>query len=277
MLELDDAQALAGADDKFFDTSGAMERVADAPSGPSAPDAGGAGRGRRLLARALGALTICIGAGALWGWALAIGVLKTGLAGAPEIKPATAAVLMLCGASLALSTFGARLRRVSAALGLAAGAIGAIFVLEYVLRRNLGVDHFLLRDTAAHHPGRPYVSACLGFVALGGALALMGLGDRFAATLRALLALGVMLLALTVALGYFITPAEFGGAERAVRVLDHHGGGLRAALGGNPAGRRAQGLDEPPAACRRADRQPDRACGAGGDLAGECRGAETQP
>jgi PAS domain S-box-containing protein len=205
LLEPNDARALAGADDQFFDTSGGMERGADPVAGAGS---GGAGRGRRLVARALGALAICIGAGALCGWALAIGVLKTGLAGAPEIKPATAAVLMLCGASLALSTFGARPRRFSAALGLAAGAIGAIFVLEYVLRRDLGVDNLLLRDTAAYQPGRPFGSACLSFVALGGALALMGAGDRFAAALRSLLALGVMLLALTVALGYFITPAD---------------------------------------------------------------------
>jgi PAS domain S-box-containing protein len=175
-----------------------------------------AGRENARVARALAIAVLAIGAGGLLGWAYGIDWLKTGLPGAPPIKPAAAAVLVLCGASLLLATWesaldpgwGARARRAQAGLGLAAGAIGALSLFEHATGRALGIDALLLPQHAEALSGRPCVPACFSFVALGVALALMPVGGRAAVGLRSLLALGAMVLALTVMLGYFITPVD---------------------------------------------------------------------
>ncbi|MCW2316480.1 PAS domain S-box-containing protein [Rhodoblastus acidophilus] len=163
-----------------------------------------AGAERRLIARAIGALALLIAVAALIGWFFGVEPLKTVLPGGLAMKAGTAIGLVFAGLSLLTATLSPRLRPLQVGLGLAAGAVGAAFVFEYATGRDLGLDALLSLGPSAVSPSRPSLSTCLCLTALGLALPLMGAGGKIAATARSALAIVVMILALTAALGYFL-------------------------------------------------------------------------
>ncbi|PPQ40098.1 PAS domain S-box-containing protein [Rhodoblastus acidophilus] len=163
-----------------------------------------AGAERRLIARANGALALLIAVAALIGWFFGVEPLKTVLPGGLAMKIGTAIGLVFAGLSLLTATLSPRLRPLQVGLGLAAGAVGAAFMFEYATGRDLGLDALLSLGPSAVSPSRPSLSTCLSLTALGLALPLMGAGGKIAATARSALAIVVMILALTAALGYFL-------------------------------------------------------------------------
>jgi len=172
-----------------------------APANQASERAGGE---RRLIARANGALTLLIAAAVLIGWLFGLEPLKTVLPGGLAMKVGTAIGLVFAGLSLLTATLSPRLRPLQVGLGLAAGAVGAAFVFEHATGRDLGLDALLSPGPSAISPSRPSLSTCLSLTALGLALPLMGAGGKIAATARSALAIVVMILALTAALGYFL-------------------------------------------------------------------------
>jgi PAS domain S-box-containing protein len=162
----------------------------------------------RVIARALAILTIGIALSVLFGWAFSIEVLKTVLPGGAQMKPNTAAGLATCGLSLFLATLSIRFRALQTALGIMASVLGALFLIEYATGRNFGADNLLLHDRSDLFPGRPSVITSASFVAIGVALALMSALQSLVLALRTTLAVGGVILALTAALGYFVTPVN---------------------------------------------------------------------
>jgi signal transduction histidine kinase len=133
---------------------------------------------RLLVAR--GALAIiCLSAVAtLCGWLFALPALRSLIPGAVEMKVNTALAFLLAGIALyILLRRGSPLAEKAAiAFACAAAAIGAATLSEYVFGWQLGIDQFLIRDTANAYnpmPGRMSPVSAVAFVAAGIALASM--------------------------------------------------------------------------------------------------------
>ncbi|MES2887507.1 MAG: PAS domain S-box protein [Pseudomonadota bacterium] len=150
--------------------------------------------------------SVALGLLVLAGWALNIPLLKSVVPGAVEMKINTAVGLALCGSALWLASRAPSLfaaRRLSLGLALTAATLGAATLGEYVFGWQLGIDEWLMKDTAKAFnlaPGRMSPYTALSFMALGLALSLL---DRPALrTVVWALSSLVMIIGLLSVLGY---------------------------------------------------------------------------
>jgi PAS domain S-box-containing protein len=119
------------------------------------------------------------------GWLLGIGAFKTVLPGQVSMKTNTAACFALTGISmsmLARGRLGARASWVARAFAIAATAVGAVTLFEYLLGMNLGIDQLIVHDVAepvrSYSPGRMGPQTAVEFVMLGVALLAIDLQPR---------------------------------------------------------------------------------------------------
>jgi signal transduction histidine kinase len=124
----------------------------------------------------LAGATVAIAAGAvgLAGWTFNVETLKS-LVGTITMKANTAAALVACGMSLALTVRGGRrITVVAQLLAVAATLIGVLTLTEHVLGWNLGIDELLFTEApgaaATTSPGRMGPNAAVSFVLAGLAL-----------------------------------------------------------------------------------------------------------
>lgn len=112
-----------------------------------------------------------LGALGLSGWITGATVLTTLVPGQPPMMPNTALCLVLIGIAGAF-----RIRGLGGPLGqilsLAAFAIAAGTVAEYVFRIDLGLDQFFLRSEAGPIPGRPSPPTALALTLLAASILL---------------------------------------------------------------------------------------------------------
>ncbi|MGB0093410.1 MAG: sensor histidine kinase [Solirubrobacteraceae bacterium] len=143
----------------------------------------------------------------LTGWTFGVARLKNLSPGAVSTKPTTAVALALCGVALVLSVTeraGARVRTIGPMVGagLAAG-IGAVTLLEYATRADLGIDQLLFHEPAhsagTSSPGRMALMTALALLLAGSSLGLLVRGKVMA---QQVLAGGVLVIALSAVLGY---------------------------------------------------------------------------
>ena len=143
----------------------------------------------------------------LTGWTFNIARLKNLSPGAVYTKPTAAVALALCGVALALCATeraDARVRTIVAMVGagLAAG-IGAVSLLEYATRADLGIDQLLFHEPAhsagTSSPGRMALMTALALLLAGSSLGLLVRGRVVA---QQVLAGGVLVIALSAVLGY---------------------------------------------------------------------------
>ena len=161
----------------------------------------------RTIALASGLLAIAMAATSLVGWFTEIEILKTVWPGGALMTPNTAFGLTASGLSIILSVIRRR-SALQSAIGLAVSAFGLMFLLEFWLHADLGVDNLILRDPSPSLPGRPSIVTSASFVALGLALALIPAQGTAAQILRSALAIGGMVIAMTGILGTFISPVD---------------------------------------------------------------------
>lgn len=114
-----------------------------------------------------------VGALALLGWVLEVERLKAIVPGFQTMKPLTAVGLFLLGTSLALQGSERRwAHRAAGAAACAAGAIGAVVVVEYVTSSSWGIDTVLferaVRAEGGTLPGRmaPITAGCMAATGL---------------------------------------------------------------------------------------------------------------
>ena len=168
-------------------------------------------RGASGLVIAMALAAGLIGLVAFMGWSLDIGLLKSVIPGAVQMKPNTSLGLM--AAALALALLHAPQRGHAAQAGMLLGgvllALGAATFSQYLFGWNLGIDEALFRDTARafnQQPGRMSPYSALVFAGLGIVFLLWQI--RAGQILRILLAdliIGIGVLAM---LGYFVQSQE---------------------------------------------------------------------
>ncbi len=123
----------------------------------------------------VGTLVAAIGAAVLLGWAQDVDFLRRVGPAFGSMKPNAAAGFVALGAALALAAWRVRGAEVARwPLELAALAIGAATILEYVAKIDLGIDSWLFRapqtEFQAAAPGRMSVVTAVCFVLAAGAL-----------------------------------------------------------------------------------------------------------
>src|ERR1700736_3523586 len=129
----------------------------------------------RACALIAGVSVAALGGLALAGWMLHIEALKTITPGSNiPIKPNIATGMLLCGAALSLLTRKRLTKPIpicTAAMAATVIVLSALTVGEYCFGWDLGVDHWLIRNTPAapriSHPGRMPPITALSFI-LGG-------------------------------------------------------------------------------------------------------------
>ena len=134
-----------------------------------------------LTARIIGWSTATLSLCVLAGWLLDLDILKSGLPGAPSMKPNTAIGLLL--GSLAIVLVAAdgppTLATASRLLASLAGAIGVFTLFQYLSGIDLGIDQLILAErSSAAHPGRMAPTAALALVGMAAAMVLRNRGDR---------------------------------------------------------------------------------------------------
>ncbi len=137
-------------------------------------------------------IVILVGCLVLVGWALNIGILKSGMSGLATMKANTAICFVLAGVSLQLRTHKSprNSRNSGQSLGatrLANGCVIAIVgiasltLCQYVFGWNFGIDELLVRDLATadqSDPGRMGVNTAVNFCLVGIALWLINESDQ---------------------------------------------------------------------------------------------------
>ena len=128
------------------------------------------------LALLAGAVAVLAGATVLTGWLLGSQQLTTLLAGGDAIKANTALGLMLLGAGVIWRSAADRPHRIGTMLVLAAAALGAATLVQYVTGMNFGIDQALVADPsgALGMPGRMSPLTAISLALLGAAAAAIG-------------------------------------------------------------------------------------------------------
>ncbi|MBI3725766.1 hypothetical protein HY251_17705 [bacterium] len=151
----------------------------------------------RALPGAASLAGIVVGTGAIVGWALDIGALKSVLPGPVSMKPNTALAFIFASLALRLLLAAPDRRRGKLALAFAASECGIalLSLSEYAFGWNLGIDELIFRDPVGRlgisGPGRMAPATALGHLLLGSALVLAAArrGERAARFLAAFAAL----------------------------------------------------------------------------------------
>jgi PAS domain S-box-containing protein len=154
---------------------------------------------RAWLARLAATATTVVGLVGLAGWALDFPLLRTFLPGAVEMKANTSVGLILCGASLLILAGRStpNLARLAHALAVAAAALGAATLAEYIFAGDIGIDQLLFPDSGSAYVmfrGRMSPVSATALVAAGTALATLGVPNL--RRLTRLAAICVIILAL---------------------------------------------------------------------------------
>jgi hypothetical protein len=131
----------------------------------------------RFLAQAAGALSILLGAIALFAWSSNSKALESFATGPIALTPNVSTGFVLCGLALALlagNKSGKGLRFIMMALALAVIALGAAAFAECFLNWTFGMDKWLSHGfptaTGTSDPGRIKPAAAFSFVLIGIAL-----------------------------------------------------------------------------------------------------------
>lgn len=166
-------------------------------------------RGFRRFARVVAVLAIAVASMVLMGWAGDIAALKAMLPGHVDMKANTALCMLAMGSALlGCRSPSASRRGVSAALALAAMVLGALTLVQYAWRVDLGIDMMFFDDPAlamnGRIPGRMSQVSALSFVLLGGA----GIANCLARW--AVAAQGLLLAVIAIALYALSTFGYFG-------------------------------------------------------------------
>jgi PAS domain S-box-containing protein len=152
-----------------------------------------------------------LGVVVLVGWAADLPHLRSVLRGAVEMKPNTAACLVLAGVALYL--YGGRTTnerdRVARSVGVVVMSVGVATLVEYLFGLDLGIDQLLFIDTGKAYnviPGRMSPYSAIGFGAIGAAL--IALPHRPLRPLVWALCFVVGMIGLVSVLGYAWTASE---------------------------------------------------------------------
>jgi two-component system, cell cycle sensor histidine kinase and response regulator CckA len=174
--------------------------------------------GESRISRIAATIAVATGALVLIGWVLDVPVLKSVLPGLSTMKVNTALALVLAGVSLGFSSVGWS-RRLATTFAVAAGMLGLLTVLEYLVGRNFGIDQLLIRDSAvgSTFPGRPGINTALCFVLLSAGLLR---SNEWRRTAEACV-LGAALIALTAIVGYVYSAASLSGIASYTRMALH--------------------------------------------------------
>jgi diguanylate cyclase (GGDEF)-like protein/PAS domain S-box-containing protein len=155
------------------------------------------------LAGVLAGLVALVAAVALVGWVGGVQTLASVLPGEVTMKVNTALAIMLAAVALWLARDRAGHHRLRDGLAVAVVLIAGVALMQDLLGVDLGIDELLSADphTVTGAPGRMSPLSAAGLVTFGGAVLLV---DRAGPRGRAvtLLALGVVLLGLLVAISY---------------------------------------------------------------------------
>lgn len=182
------------------------------------------------VGRALGALTVLVGALVLAGWALDSAMLKSISTGSVSMKANTAAAFTLAGGALwALQRRGgARPRWGASILAGCVVFIGVSTLAEYALSVDLGIDQVLFRDglgpavpVHTSSPGRMSPIGALGFALMGASLLLIGRRTRTAARIAQGLTVTVLLMSFLLFLGYLYGASNLLAIAPGTRVAPH--------------------------------------------------------
>ena len=156
------------------------------------------------VARWLAVLAAAIGLVVLAGWALRIEVLKSILPIWVSMKSVTALLFVLSGGGLLLALDRGRRPATgiaARAAGVVVALIGALALVEYVLRVDLGLDQLLFHEAPGTvgtvFPGRISVTAAVDFVLIGWTVFFFRTGGTWRVQAPALLAGGIALLSIT--------------------------------------------------------------------------------
>jgi diguanylate cyclase (GGDEF)-like protein len=182
-----------------------------------------AASGSPEVAVACGAFTVLVGAVVIIvGWALNVAVVRALIPGTVAMKSSTALMFVLCGVALLLIPAAGNGRWIGWVCAGVCVVIALIFLSEYVLGKNLGIDEFPFRDAAGHatgiaNPGRPAPTTLACFILTG--VALLALRTRW--RVEELLMLPVAAVAAMCLIGYaYSIPAFYGPASAAEMALN---------------------------------------------------------
>jgi PAS domain S-box-containing protein len=150
----------------------------------------------QALSRAAAILVITVGILVIVGWLFNIEILKSVLPGLATMKFNTALCFMLAGVGLLRLEAQPRVTQVTAVIVI---LIALLTLTQYLFGWDLGIDQWLVRDSAAINPGRMSQITTINFLGLGSALLLICV-HRY--TLAHLLTLVVGFFALVAFVGY---------------------------------------------------------------------------
>ena len=155
-------------------------------------------------ARGLGWMNVLLGVGVLAGWLLGVRFLRAPIPGLPEMKPNSAAGLLLAGTALvalAARPPGRVPRVLAVVAALGAAAVGGLTLVEHILATSIGIDELLADVPGAADAGRPALQTAVCLLLGGAALALLDAPARLR-RLAAPLGFAVVAVAMFTVLSY---------------------------------------------------------------------------
>jgi len=161
----------------------------------------------QVLARAVGLLSVLIGATVLLGWYVESDALKGAIGASITMKTNAALCFVLAGLALALDGAAPRTgqRRAAQVLGALVAALGGATFLEHITSWNLGIDQLLFSEpegqAATASPNRMGPPASISFLCVGLGVLLLDWRIRGAHPFR-YLPLVAVAIGVTCAIGY---------------------------------------------------------------------------
>jgi len=162
-------------------------------------------RSSEAAARWAGVVITIVGTVVLIGWWADIAAFRAFAPNLAEMKPNTAAALVLCGLALAVGAGRTRTARLRLAAGVTVAFIGAATLTEYFADIPVGIDRCLIGRFYAGLDVRMTIGAASAFLCAGAALILTAAPPREPSNLRlaeSTLAVATLLIGLLALLGY---------------------------------------------------------------------------
>jgi hypothetical protein len=139
----------------------------------------------RVVTQSAWIASTALGSLALAGWLLNVPTLYSGWPRPPHVTVNGALTFLLLGLALRLTMNGsgahqpvALTYRLGQVLGFLVAVVGALILMEYLLKRNFGIDELIIKDPSAAAykgiPGRPSFPAALNGIFLGLGTLLLG-------------------------------------------------------------------------------------------------------